>query len=155
MLAARLFALPIALALSASPALASRGAASSVADGAKKATKESVTKKRDAVALVRDRLSELIGKPAPKGLSTDEKQAYERFVADTRVIIDGCDALQKKLSEGLKNSKADLDQLTELGETESTRLQMAMDRLAKSLSALGNVLKKIGDTAESITQNLK
>ncbi|MFO0613853.1 MAG: hypothetical protein U0414_14770 [Polyangiaceae bacterium] len=62
MLAARLFALPIALALTASPALATRGAASSVADGAKKARKGSVTKKRDAVALVRDRLSALQGR---------------------------------------------------------------------------------------------
>src|SRR5262249_34828496 len=48
-----------------------------------------------------------------------------------------------------------LDSLSELGEAESLRLQMAMDRLSKFTSMLSNLLKKAGDTADSITQNLK
>jgi uncharacterized membrane protein len=48
-----------------------------------------------------------------------------------------------------------LDSLSELGETESLRLQMAMDRLSRMMSALSNILKKASDTAQSITENLK
>ena len=35
------------------------------------------------------------------------------------------------------------------------RLQMVMDRETKMMSTLSNILKKISDTAQSITQNLK
>lgn len=49
----------------------------------------------------------------------------------------------------------DLDAVSELGETESLRLQMAMDRLCKMMSTLSNMLKKLSDTQSSIVQNLK
>jgi uncharacterized protein YjaG (DUF416 family) len=49
----------------------------------------------------------------------------------------------------------DLDSMSEMGEMESLRLQMAMDRMSKMMSTLSNILKKISDTAQSITQNLK
>jgi hypothetical protein len=58
----------------------------------------------------------------------------------------------KTLQEAIKK---DLDSMSEMGEMESLRLQMAMDRLSKMMSTLSNILKKISDTAESITQNLK
>ena len=48
-----------------------------------------------------------------------------------------------------------LDSMSELGEMESLRLQMAMDRLSKLMSSLSNILKKISDTSQSLTQNLK
>ena len=51
--------------------------------------------------------------------------------------------------------KNDLDSMSELGETESLRLQMAMDRLSKMMSTLSNMLKKNSDTANAIIQNLK
>ena len=47
------------------------------------------------------------------------------------------------------------DSLSEMGEMESLRLQMAMDRRAKLLSTLSNIMKKLSDTRASITQNLK
>ncbi len=56
------------------------------------------------------------------------------------------------LVETMKN---DLDSMSEMGEMESLRLQMAMDRLSKMMSSLSNILKKISDTANAITQNLK
>jgi hypothetical protein len=37
--------------------------------------------------------------------------------------------------------------MSELGETESLRLQMAMDRMSKMMSTLSNMLKKISCTA--------
>jgi len=48
-----------------------------------------------------------------------------------------------------------LDSLSEMGEMESLRLQMAMDRMSKMMTTLSNLLKKISDTASGITQNIK
>lgn len=53
---------------------------------------------------------------------------------------------------GARNSPAALN---EMGEMESLRLQMAMDRLSKMMSTLSNVLKKQSDTANEITRNIK
>ena len=47
------------------------------------------------------------------------------------------------------------DSLGEMGEMESLRLQMAMDRLSKLMSTLSNLLKKSSETAQGITQNMK
>jgi phage-related minor tail protein len=62
----------------------------------------------------------------------------------------------KKEMDAVKDTvKNKLDSMTEMGEMESLRLQMAMDRLSKMMSTLSNLLKKISDTASDITQNLK
>lgn len=58
----------------------------------------------------------------------------------------------KAIQDNLKN---DLDSMSEMGEMESLRLQMAMDRISKMMSTLSNILKKINDTAAAITQNMK
>lgn len=59
---------------------------------------------------------------------------------------------EEKTKETLKNK---LDSLNEMGEMESLRLQMAMDRMSKMMQTLSNLLKKTSDTASSIVQNLK
>jgi hypothetical protein len=51
--------------------------------------------------------------------------------------------------------KNDLDSMSEMGEIESLRLQMAMERASKMMSTLSDIMKKISDTAESIAPNLK
>ena len=51
--------------------------------------------------------------------------------------------------------KKEVDEMSEMGEMESLRLQMTMDRLSKMMSTLSNLLKKISDTAQGITQNMK
>jgi hypothetical protein len=51
--------------------------------------------------------------------------------------------------------KDQLDSLAEMGQMESLRLQMAMDRLSKLMSTVSNLLKRTSETAASITQNLK
>ena len=62
----------------------------------------------------------------------------------------------KKEIDGLVDQmKNDLDSMSEMGEMESLRLQMAMDRLNKMMSTLSNLLKKISDTGQQITQNMK
>ena len=51
---------------------------------------------------------------------------------------------------------ANLDSLSDMGESTSLRLQMAMDRESKIMSALSNVVEKDGgDTAQNIIDNLK
>ena len=60
-----------------------------------------------------------------------------------------------ELDEILDDIRNRLENLSEMGEMESLRLQMAMDRLSKMMSTLSNLLKKASDTAQAITQNLK
>jgi hypothetical protein len=60
-----------------------------------------------------------------------------------------------ELDARLEQAKNDLDSMSEMGEMESLRLQMAMDRLSKMMSTLSNLLKKASETAQGITQNLK
>ncbi|HYW48247.1 MAG TPA: hypothetical protein VE959_35615 [Bryobacteraceae bacterium] len=55
----------------------------------------------------------------------------------------------------LKSLKRGTDPSGDLTDEESVRLQMAMDRLSKMMATLSNMLKKISDTAQTITQNLK
>jgi len=45
--------------------------------------------------------------------------------------------------------------LSEMGEMQSLRLQMAMDRLSKFMSTLSNILKAESRTASAIVANLK
>ena len=59
------------------------------------------------------------------------------------------------LDKSIDAVKSDLDSMSEMGEMESLRLQMAMDRMSKMMSMLSNLLKKMSDTTESIVQNLK
>jgi hypothetical protein len=54
-----------------------------------------------------------------------------------------------------QNPKGRLDSMSDMGEMESMRLQMAMDRRSKFLEALSNIMKKISDTDATIAQNLK
>ena len=60
-----------------------------------------------------------------------------------------------ELQASIDRLKADLDSMSEMGETESLRMQMAMDRMSKLMSTLSNLLKKASDTQQSITQNIK
>jgi hypothetical protein len=62
---------------------------------------------------------------------------------------------RSEINETKDRLKKDLDSMSEMGEMESLRLQMAMDRMTKMTSTLSNLLKKIHDTAQSIIQNLK
>lgn len=45
--------------------------------------------------------------------------------------------------------------VSDLGEMDSLRLQMAMDRLSKFYTTLSNIEKKVSDTQDQIIQNLK
>ena len=60
-----------------------------------------------------------------------------------------------ELDAAIDKAKSDLDSMSEMGEMESLRLQMAMDRMSKKMSALSNLLKKASETQERIIQNIK
>ena len=47
------------------------------------------------------------------------------------------------------------DNMSEMGEMQSFRLQMAMDMLSKMMSTLSNLLQKQSQTADAITHNIK
>ncbi|MBK5272041.1 MAG: hypothetical protein JJE22_13605 [Bacteroidia bacterium] len=70
-------------------------------------------------------------------------------------LSDSITVTKTEINRLADNMKSDLDSMSEMGETESLRLQMAMDRLSKMMSTLSNLLKKISDTQQSITQNIK
>ncbi len=60
-----------------------------------------------------------------------------------------------ELDAVVDSMKSNLDSISEMGEMQSLRLQMAMDRMSKMMSTLSNLLKKASETASAITQNMK
>ena len=72
-----------------------------------------------------------------------------------RVAIQPVPVPKPQFDARLVAAKANLDSLNDMGEMESLRLQMAMDRMSKFMSTLSNLLKKVSDTGATITQNLK
>jgi len=56
------------------------------------------------------------------------------------------------LVQGMKDN---LDSLSDVSQTQSLRMQMAMDRYSKLTETLSNILKKIDTTDEAVVANLK
>jgi hypothetical protein len=48
-----------------------------------------------------------------------------------------------------------LGALSEMAEMNALRLQKAMDRHAKAMSTLSNILRKVGETEDGVVKNLK
>ncbi len=97
-----------------------------------------------AITNAKAKLREMLDQPSERGLDLFSANAVISALI-TRAEL--C-----RVVEGMQN---DLDSMSELSETESLRLQMAMDRISKFMSTLSNILKKMSDTASQITQNLK
>jgi hypothetical protein len=93
-----------------------------------------------------------------KAINSQKKKLRE-VLKDRQVGNMDYDATFQLMASALESQidqiKSDIDSMSEMGEMESLRLQMAMDRMSKMMSTLSNLLKKISDTASSITQNLK
>ena len=70
-------------------------------------------------------------------------------------MSDSLTTTKKEIDNLVDKMKTDLDSVSEMGEMESLRLQMAMDRFSKMMSTLSNIMKKISDTSQQITQNIK
>ena len=85
-------------------------------------------------------------------IKQQQKPDTVKLVRTTTRVKTVSKADQDALIDKLKN---DLDSMSEMGEMESLRLQMAMDRMAKYESTISNLLKKISKTSDDIIQNLK
>lgn len=119
-----------------------------------------------------------IGRSAPQAIILPPQQSHslataapqarkERMLAEARDLLARAELAgqkyepapgqpsQAELGKSIEQVKSDLDSMSEMGEMESLRLQMAMDRLSKMMSTLSNLLKKISDTASAITSNIK
>ena len=89
----------------------------------------------------------------PVAVKLVKMAAYQKSKPAASEIAANLTSIQLQAEiDKLKNS---LDSMSEMGEMESLRLQMAMDRLSKLMSTISNALKKMSDTAQTITQNLK
>lgn len=120
-----------------------------------KATKASVVALKAKLVKARDAMRALAETPAPDGLTKAQRKVFEAEMKKVADLADGTDGVVKKIDDSIDKAKTDLDSMSEMGEMESLRLQKAMDQLSKMMSTLSNLLKKISDTASSITQNLK
>jgi hypothetical protein len=85
-------------------------------------------------------------------LRSIEKQKSELRAKISHQEADSKVAKRKPMRDELKGQ---LDGMNEMSEMTSLRLQMTMDRRSKFISTLSNIMKKIGTTEETITQNLK
>jgi hypothetical protein len=95
------------------------------------------------------------------GTANAQLRSAQRTIAAARTVkaprgqAARLQATAAELEQAIDEVKAELDSLSELGETESLRLQMAMDRVSKFMTTLSNILKKASETSAQITQNLK
>lgn len=77
--------------------------------------------------------------------SQRSKEELRRFAEYRRMKRSGA---QVKVPTGL-------DAMDALSETDSLRLQRALERLSRMMEALSNLLKKVADTQSGIVQNMK
>jgi len=61
----------------------------------------------------------------------------------------------KNVFGGMQMIPVDLLSMGGLSEEDSLRLQIAMDRRAKTIQTLSNIIKKTSQTQDSIIQNIK
>jgi hypothetical protein len=60
-----------------------------------------------------------------------------------------------ELSAATDTAKSDLDSMGDQSELEGMRLQQMMERRSKAIETLTNIMKKMSQTSDSITANLK
>jgi hypothetical protein len=109
----------------------------------------------------------VVARPAPGIAAVTSAQRKRQMIADAGALLGKAEAANARyvpkvggpskaeLDAQVEQMKTDLDSMSEMGEMETLRLQMAMDRMSKMMSTLSNLLKKISDTQGSITNNIK
>jgi len=96
-------------------------------------------------------LDQCLGAP----FEPEDATARLYFARATRGLRDAPPSTLADLDAQIDKMKQYVDTMSEMGEMESLRLQMAMDRMSKMMSTLSNLLKKISDTSSQIVGNLK
>lgn len=76
---------------------------------------------------------------------------------DVQALADEVLALRERLRRAKKRDtpRDTLDSLSEMSDLMQLRLQMLLDRRAKLIETLSNILKKLSETQETIIENLK
>ena len=86
-------------------------------------------------------------------------KAIDQSKAETRGMQAKLNALSvgdaQQLNAGAASIKDKLDTMSDLGQEDQLRLQMAMDRYSKLMQMLSNIEKKMSDTDKSIVNNMK
>ena len=80
---------------------------------------------------------------APGGVRSERVDLYRGKIENAEDL--------KAIYDDLKGR---LDSMSDMGEMEMLRMQMAMDRYSKVMEALSNMLKKASDTSSTIIQNI-
>lgn len=99
--------------------------------------------------------STVVFTPIPSTKAITIRKETRNLQVQLNRLNDSTTNVKKEMDALVTSMKSDLNSMSEMGEMESLRLQMAMDRLSKLMSTLSNLLKKASDTQQSITQNLK
>ena len=81
-------------------------------------------------------------------------QATKDAQSDLKNIMDGVQQTNQQ-KQAQRSAQYQKNSMSELGDEQSLRLQMAMDRLSKLMEALSNLEKKMAQTDDSIAKNLK
>ncbi len=103
------------------------------ANAQKQAQRQAMEKQKAAQAAMKNQLRQEIPAP-PAHPRIARSAALDQFLASERVSYDA---------------------LGDLGQEQQLKMQMALDRQSKANQIMSNMLKKISDTAQGITQNLK
>ena len=94
-------------------------------------------------------------KTIPSAKAVVVRKDVVKLKAQLVQLSDSISVTKTEINRLIETMKNDADSMSEMGEMERLRLQMAMDRLSKMMSTLSNLLKKISDTKQSISQNIK
>lgn len=121
-----------------------------------KAIMDGVKQINDAKASLRKNAQQ--AKRAPENENASRAKAAppsRQSAKPIRTAVQPAPIPKAQFARQLELAKNDLDSLSEMGEMESLRMQMTMDRMSKADAAASNAMKKFSDTAQQITQNLK
>jgi hypothetical protein len=86
---------------------------------------------------------------------TEDVEKLNAQKARLRDLVERLAQDSDELAGLLRSEYEDLFDTGDLGELQSLRLQIALDRRSKLLQTLSNILKKLSDTDSAIIQNLK
>ena len=111
-----------------------------------------VIKLADGVQTPEDFLRKAVALAREDGYEFTEREA-ERWIR-TELAMREANELSDTELENVAGGKG-ASSLGDMGEMQSLRLQLSMDRRSKMTEALSNILKKISDTSQTIVGNLK
>ena len=87
--------------------------------------------------------------------TTTQRRRLREAILELRALRDERERARPELEAAHQALRDELASLSDLGEQEALRLTIAMDRRAKFMATLGNLLKQVSQTQDEIVSNLK